>query len=338
MKVAVFETEQWEHAACMRLAPAHELVCRRDRLASDTTGLAQDAEAVSVFVHSDLSAAVLDRLPRLRLIATRSTGYDHIDLDRCARRSIAVANVPDYGDRAVAEHAFALLLAVGRRVVAAAERTRRGDFSQDGLRGFELAGRTLGVIGTGRIGQRAISIGRGFGMRVLAHDARPDQAAAVEHGFRYVALDELLAEADVITLHVPGGPGTRHLISDAEFARMKRGAVLVNTARGSVVDAAALLRAVQSGQLGGAGLDVLPEEPLLRDEAQVFRVEPALDATRLQALLAGHSLLRHPNVVVTPHIAYATGEALGRILDTTLANIEAFARGEPRNLVALPSR
>ncbi len=337
MKVAVFETEQWEHEACLRLTPAHQVVCRRERLEADTARLAEDAEVVSVFVYSDLSAPVLDRLPRLRLVATRSTGYDHIDLRRCAERGIAVANVPDYGDRAVAEHAFALLLAVGRRVVTAAERTRRVDFSQAGLRGFELHGRTLGVVGTGRIGRRAIEIGRGFGMRVLAHDARPDPTAAAALGFRYAPLAELLAEADAVTLHVPGGPATRHLISDAEFARMKPSAVLVNTARGSVVDAAALLRVLQGGRLAGAGLDVLPEEPLLRDEAQVFRAGLEVEAPRLQALLAGHALLHMPNVVVTPHIAYDTEEALRRILQTTLGNIEAFARGERPNLVAPPS-
>jgi D-lactate dehydrogenase len=337
MKVAVFETEQWEHEACLRLAPAHEVVCRRERLDTSTAALAHDAEVVSAFVNSDLSAAVLDQLPRLRLIATRSTGYDHIDLGRCAARGMAVANVPDYGDHTVAEHAFALLLAVSRRVVAAAERTRRGDFSQEGLRGFDLHGRTLGVVGTGRIGRRAIAIGRGFGMRVLAYDPRPEPAAAETLGFRYAPLEALLTEADVVTLHVPGGTSTRHLLSDAEFARMKPGAVLVNTARGSVVDAAALVRALDSGRLAGAGLDVLPEEPLVRDEAQIFRSEPVVGTERLHALLAGHALLRFPNVVITPHIAYDTDEALRRILDTTLANIEAFARGESLNLVPLPA-
>jgi D-lactate dehydrogenase len=336
MKIAMFETEQWEQEACLRLTPLHEVTCFRERLDAATASLARDAEAVSVFVNSDLSAAVLDRLPHLRLIATRSTGYDHIDLDQCAAGGIAVCNVPGYGDRTVAEHAFALLLAVSRRIVVAAERTRRGDFSQSGLRGFDLYGRTLGVIGAGRIGHRAVVIGRGFGMRVLAYDVQPDPAAATALGFDYVSLETLLAEADVVTLHVPGGEGTRHLISDAEFAHMKPGAVLVNTARGSVVDVAALVRALDAGRLGGAGLDVLPDEPLVRDEAQIFHGEPVLDTERLRSLLADHALLRFPNVVVTPHIAYDTEEALHRILETTLGNIEAFVRGEPRNLVPLP--
>jgi len=333
VKIAVFETEQWEHEACLRLAPEHDVICRHERLDPTTADLAREAEVASVFVNSEVSGPVLDRLPHLRLIATRSTGFDHIDLDRCAARGIAVANVPDYGDHTVAEHAFALLLAVSRKIVTAVERTRRGDFSQAGLRGFDLHGRTLGVIGTGRIGRRAIAIGRGFGMRVLAHDARPDPAAAQALGFEYAPLDALLAQADAVTLHVPGGADTHHLISDAELARMKPRAVLVNTARGSVVDAAALVRCLDAGHLGGVGLDVLPEEPLVRDEAQVFRGEAVLDSERLRRLLAGHALLRFPYVVVTPHIAYDTEEALHRILDTTLSNIEAFARGEPRNLV-----
>lgn len=337
MRIAVFETEQWEHAACLRLSPPHQVDCRRERLDQTTAPLAAEAEVVSVFVNSDLSAATLNLLPRLRLVATRSTGFDHVDLTRCAERGIAVANVPDYGDNTVAEHAFALLLAVARRIVMAAERTRRGDFSQTGLCGFDLMGRTLGIIGTGRIGRRAAAIGRGFGMRILAHDRRPDPAAAEGLGFRYVALDELLTEADAVTLHVPGGRSSRYLLSDAEFARMKPGAVLVNTARGSVVDVAALIRALDSGHLGGAGLDVLPEEPLIRDEAQVFRSSgTGIEEHGLRELLAGHALLRFPNVVVTPHIAFDTTEALHRILETTIGNIEAFARGAPRNLVQLP--
>jgi len=335
VKIAIFETEPWEQEAFLRLAPAHEVACHQERLEAATAPRAGDADVVSVFVHSDLGATVLDQLPRLRLIATRSTGFDHIDLGRCAARGIAVANVPDYGDHSVAEHAFALLLAVIRRILPAAERTRRGDFSQTGLRGFELHGRTLGVVGTGRIGRRAVAIGRGFGMRVLAFDARPDPAAAAALGFSYVPLDTLLAEADAVTLHVPGGPGTHHLISDAELARMKPGAVLVNTARGSVVDAAALVRALDAGRLAGAGLDVLPEEPLVRDEAQIFHDQAVLDSERLRGLLAGHALLRFPNVVVTPHVAYNTEEASHRILATTLENIEAFAQGAPRNLVPL---
>jgi D-lactate dehydrogenase len=276
---------------------------------------------------------VLAQFPSLRLIATRSTGYDHIDLGWCAAHGVAVANVPDYGDSTVAEHAFALLLAVARNLVEAVQRTRHGDFSRAGLRGFELRGKTLGVIGAGRIGRRAIEIAGGFGMTVIAHDLYPDADAAARLGFRYAELDEVLAAADALTLHVPATPGTASLISDREFGLMKPGAILINTARGNVVDAPALVRALADGKLRAAGLDVVPQEPLIREEAQIFR-EKWTGGHDLKALVANHVLLRFPNVIVTPHNAYNTESAVRRIIDTTVENIEAFGRGEPRNLVA----
>jgi D-lactate dehydrogenase len=275
-------------------------------------------------------------MPKLRLIATRSTGFDHIDLDYCRQAGVTVCNVPDYGDPTVAEHVFALLLALSRRIVEAAERTRRGDFSQGGLRGFDLAGKTMGVIGAGRIGRRVIAIAKGFAMEVVAFDARPDEDAARTLGFRYVDLDTLLATADVVTLHLPGGAATHRLIGEAQFALMKPGVVLINTSRGGVVDGAALVRALASGRLGGAGLDVVAEEGALVEEAEIFRADAGVSAERLKALLADHALISLPNVIVTPHVAYDTREAVARIVHTTIDNIIAFDAGSPRNVVAGP--
>jgi D-lactate dehydrogenase len=178
MQIVVFETEQWEHAACLALKPDHTIFCRTEALTEADVDDYANADAISPFIKSDLSAPVLRRLPKLRLIATRSTGYDHIDLAHCREAGITVCNVPGYGDQTVAEYAFALLLALSRRIVEAADRTRRGDFSEAGLRGFDLAGKTLGVIGAGRIGRRAIKIGCGFGMSVIAFDAATDRRAA----------------------------------------------------------------------------------------------------------------------------------------------------------------
>jgi D-lactate dehydrogenase len=330
MNIVVFEAEEWEAAACARLTPVHEVTCIQTPLRPKGLEAFARAEAISPFVQSDLSRAILERLPRLKLIATRSTGYDHVDLDFCRAAGIMVCNVPDYGDNTVAEHTFALLLALCRHIPEASERTKRGDFSEAGLRGVELAGKTLGVIGAGRIGRRVIQIGRGVGMAVLAFDKEPDATAAQTQGFRYAPLGELLDTSDVVTLHVPGGGA---LISEAELARMKPGALLINTARGGVVDSAALVRALISGRIGGAALDVLAEERVLRDEAEVFRSGAVLGAERLQTLLADHALLRLQNVLVTPHIAYSTREAMRRIIDTTLDNIEAYANGRPQNLV-----
>lgn len=334
MKVVVFETEEWEHQACLRLQPEHQVVCTRDALDEEAVSDHADAGIISTFVNSTLSAPVLARFPKVKLIATRSTGYDHIDLDYCRSRGIVISNVPDYGDSTVAEHAFALLLAVARHLVEAVERTRHGNFSQSGLRGFELYGKTLGVVGTGRIGRRAIEIAKGFDMTVVAFDLHPNEAAAQRLGFSYADLDAVLAAADVVTLHVPATPQTTGLLSDRAFSLMKPGAVLINTARGNIVDVPALVRALADGRLRAAGLDVLPQEPLIREEAQIFRTDAPADGVDLKALVANHVLLRFPNVIVTPHNAYDTDSAVRRIIEATLDNIEAFARGEPRNVVA----
>lgn len=332
MKIAVFEAEQWEHQACLGLQPLHHVVCVRSVLDEASAAAHADADVISPFVYSQLDARVLSHFAQLKLIATRSTGYDHIDLGYCQSRGITVCNVPGYGDSTVAEHVFALLLGLARKITDAAERTRRGRFDQAGLRGFDLVGKTIAIIGAGRIGMRVIEIARGFSMDAIAVDARPDEPAARRLGFRYVSFETALAEADVITLHVPATSETQRLVSDREFELMKPGAVLINTARGSVVDVEAMVRALAEGRLAGAGLDVLPQEPQLRDEAEIFRASSA-SRIDLKGLVANHVLLRFPNVLVTPHNAYNTTEAIGRIIDTTLANIDAFAQGTPQNVV-----
>ncbi|WP_309605037.1 hydroxyacid dehydrogenase [Phenylobacterium sp.] len=333
MRITIYEIEEWERSACLALEPAHTLTCREAALSEASVAADSEAEAISTFIWSDLSGPVLRRLPNLKLIATRSTGFEHIDLTHCRQAGITVCNVPDYGDNTVAEHAFALLLALSRRIVDAVVRTRRGDFSQTGLRGFDLAGKTLGVVGAGRIGQRAVQIGRGFGMEIIAFDARPDPAAAQRLGFRYLPLAELLARSDIVTLHVPGAAANQALLSDPQFAAMKPGAVLINTSRGGVVDTQALVRALASGRLAGAALDVLAEEDAMRDEAEIFRAGAAVETQRLQTLLADHALLAFPNVIVTPHVAYDTREAVARIVETTVANILAYASGAPQNVI-----
>lgn len=335
MKIAVFEAEQWEHDACLGLTPAHEVSCTRGIVNEAAASAHASAAIISPFVYSRLDARVLSRFAQLKLIATRSTGYDHIDLGYCQSRGVTVCNVPGYGDSTVAEHVFALLLGLARKITDAAERTRRGRFDQTGLRGFELKDKTIAVIGAGRIGMRVIEIARGFAMKIIAVDARRDETAARRLGFQYDCLEAALGQADVVTLHVPATAKTQGLISERELTLMKPGAVLINTARGSVVDVEALVRALAEGRLAGAGLDVLPQEPQLREEAEIFRADSE-NSIDLKALVANHVLLQFPNVLVTPHNAYNTTEAIARIIDTTIANIEAFARGAPQNVVAAP--
>ncbi len=332
MKIVIFEVEEWEQAAFDALAGEHKLVFTAERLSGENADRYRSAEIVSPFIHSRLDADVLGRMMRLRMIATRSTGYDHISLETCLGRGIAVCNVPVYGEHTVAEHVFGLLLTISHRLVEAIDRTRRGQFDLHGLRGFDLRGKMLGVVGTGAIGEHVIAIARGFGMQVTAHDPVPRPQLADRHGFRYVPLDELLAASDIVTLHVPATPRTHHLIGAAELARMKKGSVLINTARGSLVDTHALLRALSDGTLRAAGLDVLPEEPAIREEAELLR-RTFQDRHNLADLLADHILLRHRNVVITPHSAFNTTEAVQRILDTTADNIRAFIAGTPQNTI-----
>jgi D-lactate dehydrogenase len=330
--IACYEVEPWEEEALRQGLPDLDVRGERRPLGLDTRDSARGASLVSVFIHSRLTPELLGALPDLRFVATRSTGYDHIDLETCRQRGIAVSNVPTYGENTVAEHTFGLILALSRKIHQAYVRTVRGDFSLEGLRGFDLKGRTLGVVGTGNIGLHVIRIGRGFGMRVLAYDLHRQPLLAEVLGFDYVSLDELIAAADIVTLHVPYLPATHHLIDRARLARMKRGSLLINTARGGVVDTEDLLWALDGGILGGAGLDVVEGEDLIVEERQLLGAEASPES--LQAAIRGHLLLRHENVVFTPHIGFDSEEALRRILDTTIANVQAFRAGQPVNTVA----
>lgn len=333
MKIVVFEVEEWERPVFDRLGEEHEIIFVGDMLTKDNVKQYADAEVVAPFIYSDLSAEVLKNLTYLKLVATRSTGFDHIDLDYCKDNGITVCNVPVYGDNTVAEHVFGLLLAISHNLIAAVDRTRRGDFSQTGLQGFDLLGKTLGVIGTGSIGRCVIEIAKGFRMNVVAFDVKQDEEMASSLGFRYLTMDELLATSDIITLHVPSNEKTRNLISVKAFAKMKDGVVLINTARGDIVDVKALVKAIADGKVAAAGLDVLPEESVIREEAEllysVYRKKCVLDT-----LLANHILLRLRNVIITPHSAFNTREAVERILNTTVENIISFMKGEAGNVVA----
>jgi len=332
MKVVIFDVETWEREGFETLEEKHEVRLVSEPLDESNASEYSDAEIVSGFIYSEFSAEVLDMLPQLRMIATRSTGFDHVAMDVCRDRGIVVCNVPSYGSTTVAEHVVGLLLTISHRLEEAVDRTRKGDFSPRGLQGFDLYGKTIGIIGTGEIGQEVIRIANGFAMDVIAYDLRPDDAAAESLGFRYVTFETLLAESDVISLHVPSNKKTRHLIGRDEFAQMKDGTVLINTARGDLIESRALIRALAEQKLAAAGLDVLPEEPVIREEAELLRsvYEERHD---LGTLLANHLLVHMRNVIVTPHSGFNTREAVQRISETTRENIVAFASGEPIHVV-----
>ncbi|MBI5220597.1 MAG: hydroxyacid dehydrogenase [Candidatus Liptonbacteria bacterium] len=333
MKIAFFELEGWEKEQILGSFPLGSAELLAAKLDEHTLPDRTDFEVISVFVGSRVNAAVLDHLPNLKLITTRSTGYDHIDLPACRARNVAVAYVPGYGDNTVAEFAFGLLLAVMRKIYQGIDRVKEhGSFDLAGLRGCDLKGKTLGVIGTGRIGKEVVRIGLGFGMQVAAFDLFPDVAFAAQAGIRYMSLDELLASSDAITVHCPLTDQTRHLLNSQRLEHVKRGAFLINTARGGIIETEALVQALQNGTIAGAGLDVIEEEGETKDELN-FLTQAHPRAEELRTLVENHILMRMPNVLVTPHMAFNSQEALGRILKTTIDSVQSFLEGKPANLV-----
>ena len=331
MRVAFFEVKDWEKTFLSERLPSDEVYFSPDVLSHPGEEL-RGLQALSVFIYSHVTREVLDALPALKFIATRSTGFDHIDVAACRSRGITVSNVPSYGENTVAEHTIALLLMLSRKVHQSVLQMRSGRVDLAELTGFDLQGKTIGVIGVGHIGLHVIRIARGFGMRVLAYDIRRDPFLADLLGFEYANMDRLLAESDIVTLHSPLTERTHHLLGREQFARMKRGAMIVNTARGGLIDTDAMVEALESGQLGGAGLDVLEGEELIKEEKQLL--QQPLDVERLRMALRNRVLLAREDVVFTPHNAFNSREALVRILEVTLANLEAFRAGAPVNRVA----
>jgi D-lactate dehydrogenase len=332
MKIVCCEIEEWEAEKLYSLGLAKDTVMTQDRLTTANVGEFVDAEVISCFIYSDLSAATLEKMPQLKLIATRSTGTDHIDLNYCSQHGITVTNVPTYGEHTVAEHVFALLLALSRHIPEAIQRTREGNFSFKSLCGFDLFGKTIGIIGTGAIGSHVARIAQGFGMKILGYDIHPESNPIISH----VEFDTLLAESDIISLNVPNTPQTLHLLGPKEFKSMKDGVVIINTARGAVIDVKALLSALQSGKVSAAGLDVLPEEPAIREEAEILR-DSFAEKHNLETLLVDYALLRQENVIITPHSAFFTNEAVSRILSTTANNVLSFIAGHTTNEININS-
>jgi D-lactate dehydrogenase len=334
MKIHYFSGEPWEETYVRAKLTEENITFHDGSFATYPELTDPDATVLCTFIESHIGEAELSRFPALKLIATRSTGFDHIDLAAAKARGIVVANVPFYGENTVAEFAFALLLALSRRIIDADERVREtGTFSPKGLRGFDLAGKTIGVIGCGHIGEHVIRMANGFGMKVLGFETHPNPERAKELNFTYATLAELLATSDIITLHVPYNEHTHHLINRENIGTVKKGAYLINTARGAVVETQALIEALQSGILAGAGLDVLEEEGELADEMALLTA-PHPREEELRIALENHYLITHPRVIVTPHLAFNTTEAIERILNATIENIQHFATGSPTNIVS----
>ena len=310
----------------------YDLALHAEPLTIENVSVARDADAIGVFVMSRVTREVLDRLPNLKMIAAMSTGFDHIDFVTCRERNIAVCNVPRYGDTTVAEFAFGLILALARKFRPTFERTDRGDFSRVGLQGMDLAGKTLGLIGTGRIGSHLARIAHAAEMKVIAYDLHPNPVLTEDYGVRYMDLDELLREADVISLHVPYTKTTHHLIDAERLRLVKDTALLVNTSRGGVVDTGAVADALREGRLGGVAFDTFEgEEVWIQEE---FQGAGEASEDELRDALESFGLLHSDKAILTPHNAFNTRGAVERILDASIENIRAFFAGNPQNVVA----
>jgi D-lactate dehydrogenase len=335
MSIVFFETEDYETEILLEMYGDVDYSTVNCALNPENVHRYKDTQVISSFIYSDLGRNTLSKMKNLKLIATRSRGFDHIDLDYCNKNGIVVTNVPDYGIHTVAEHVFALLLGLARHIPEATRRTREGGFSFRGLQGFDLRGQKLGVIGTGAIGLEVIRIANGFGMNVLACDIKPQEVFAKEIGFTYTSFDKILAQSDIISLHAPRNTKKPVIIGQAEFDLMKQGVVIVNTAYGDAIDPKALLKALHDRKVRAAGLDVLPQEPAIREEAELLR--PSFNEKHdPETVLANRALLLNKNVIVTPHSAFYTKDTVRDILCTTGNNINDFLNGSTIEMVNAP--
>ncbi|NNC93857.1 MAG: 2-hydroxyacid dehydrogenase [Acidimicrobiia bacterium] len=321
MRVAVFSSHPHDEKYLNRAneSAGHELAFLESRLKPRTAKLADGFDAVCAFVNDDLGAAVLEALHGLGVhhIALRSAGFNHVDLEAARRLGFTIARVPAYSPHAVAEHTVAIMLALNRQIHKSYSRVRDGNFALDGLLGFDLFGRTVGVVGTGKIGERVAVIMSGFGCRIVAYDPYPNPVC-IELGVEYVDLPTLFAGSDIVSLHTPLTPETHHLVDAETIAMMKDGVMIVNTSRGALVDTVAVIEGLKTRKIGYLGLDVYEEEGDLFFENLSDRIITDDVFSRL---------LTFPNVIITGHQAFFTAEAITAIAETTMANLTAFETG-----------
>jgi D-lactate dehydrogenase len=330
MKVAVFSTKSYDRQflESANLSHGHELIFFEPCLTQKTAALAAGCQAICVFINDQLDADTIEAVAAqgVRLIALRSAGYNHVDLQAAKELDLAIVRVPAYSPYAVAEHAVALILALNRKICRAYNRVRDDNFSLTGLMGFDLHGSTVGIVGTGKIGQCFAQIMQGFGCRLLAYDIRPN-AHCESLGAEYVALSTLFDQSDVVSLHCPLTPQTHHLVNTESLGQFKPGMMLINTSRGGLLDTPAVIEAIKSGKIGYLGIDVYEQEEGLFFEDLSDTIVQDDTFQRLQSF---------PNVMITAHQAFFTRNALTNIAETTLANVTDFERSKPcPNLVQL---
>lgn len=321
MNIVWFDTKGWEKKPALALLKKHKITFIAQPLTKKSASKAKNADAIAVFVSSSVGKEVLDQLPKLKLIATRSTGFDNVDLEECKKRNIKVCNVPAYGDNTVAEYTFALLLSLIRKIPSTIQRIKMGHFDREGLQGLDLKGKKIGIIGLGKIGQNVAKIAHGFDMNIIAFDIHQDKDLAKRYDITYKPLDKIFKEADILTFHVPLNPHTVHLLNKESVKTLKKGCLVLNTSRGPVLDTDALLYGLRKKIIGGLAIDVLENEALLENPFALNE-----DAKGLKQIAEEHILTELDNVLVTPHNAFNTKEAVMRILNTTCENLNAYPK------------
>lgn len=331
MKISFFDADNGEAKRLTEILKDHDVKTFGKNISETDISQYADSDIISVFVHSNVTKEIIGKLRSLKFITTRSTGFEHIDLETCRERNISVSNVPFYGENTVAEHTFALILCLSRNIHKTYIRTINDNFSLENLQGFDLKGKTLGVIGAGRIGLHVIRMAKGFGMNVLAFDVVKNSFMAEILGFEYAETEYILKNSDIISLHAPLNKFTHHLINKNNINMIKKGAIIINTSRGGLIEIDALIHALDTGIISGAGLDVFEGEEYILEEGCKLRDDYSEDVKAL--VIQNCSLLHRENVVITPHNAFNSIEAVDRIFDTTIENINAFISGKPINTV-----
>jgi D-lactate dehydrogenase len=330
MKIGYVTPYQGEKEIVQTQLNTHEVIFHDQPIETHVPESLQDVSALSIFVDSKLTEDMIDAMPHLQVIALRSTGFDHVPVSYARSKGIRLAYVPHYGSQTVAEHTFALLLSLSRQPYPMYSSLRSdGVVDVDGFEGFDLAGKTLGVVGTGAIGRRVIEIAQGFRMNVIAHDLYPDHEYANKRDVTYLDFFDLLPEVDVLTFHVPATPENHHMLDAAALERIKPGAYVINTARGTLVDTVSLLHAIKKGHIAGAGLDVYEGEAYVKEELKLLDPGQSFGVETFRTYVAEQELLDMPNVIMTPHMAFNTTEAKREITDTTIGNITSGIDGEP---------
>lgn len=330
-QVAFYEIEDWEKEYIQTAFDGKKLLFSQNKTQDEENTEFYQATVISTFIYSTLTAEILSKFPNLKLIATRSTGYDHIDLNYCKEKGITVVNVPSYGAHTVAEHTLGLILTISRKMIPTIQQSRRGDYALQDLTGFDLAGKTIGIIGAGKIGDKVMKLALAFEMNVLLYTRHPEDVEGIPH-VKAVNLDELIANSDIVTLHLPHTQETHHIINKDNIKSFKKGSILINTARGPLVETQAILDGLETGILKAAGLDVLEEECFLKEERELL-TEEYFNKCDLKTQLMDHILLDRDDVYYTSHNAFNSTESVHQILDINSENINKFFGGTPQNIV-----